>query len=54
MAELLNEEQQSYNYEETYGGNPFLITWSRTPAFFDLCSEIMDEAASFLRAEIEL
>lgn len=52
MSEFL--EVNSTHSDDTYGGNAFLITWSRIPTFFSLCMEIMNEASSFLRSEIEL
>ena len=37
-----------------YGGNAFLISWSRIPEFFNLCCKIIEDGIEFLRLEVNL
>ena len=63
-CEFIDEEKRSLadefmggkesHYNDTYAGNAFLISWSRNPKFFKICTEIMTEASTFLLTEIEL
>ena len=51
-AEFMGGKESHYN--DTYAGKAFLISWSRNPKFFKICTEIMTEASTFLLTEIEL